>query len=205
MSVLRLSLTAICLASLAACTREPPARTVMEFMDDPLLLEAALVRCTQNRAETRYEAECVNAREAVKLIEARDEAAQRERLEAESQRKRDALRRTQQAAAEARRRMLEAERQRQEQDYLDQFGELPPEAAEGNAPLAVVPASEDPAPEGAAPDAAADVPGDDYVESLPTAGSNAPAVETAPNDDGESVTDLQSIRDELKRRSDDDQ
>ena len=44
---------------LAACSREPAYRSVSDFVDDPALLEAALVRCTENRSESRYEAECV--------------------------------------------------------------------------------------------------------------------------------------------------
>ena len=66
----------LCSVLLAACVEEAPPRTVTEFMDEPLLLEAILLRCTENRAESRYEAECVNAREAVKLIEAKEVAEQ---------------------------------------------------------------------------------------------------------------------------------
>ena len=65
----------------AGCSKEPPPRSVTELMENPMLLEAALVRCTQNRAETRYEAECVNAREAVKIIEAREAAERRAELD----------------------------------------------------------------------------------------------------------------------------
>lgn len=170
----------------------------MEFMDDPLLLEAALVRCTQNRSETRYAAECINVREAVKLIEAKEEANQRAALEAQSQRKRDALRRTQRAAAKARRRVREAEQRRQEEEYLAQFGQLPPdvegggEAAVGNEPIAVIPKSDDDQESAS----------DTYVEPLPSEGSNAPTVDTTPAP--ETDTDLESIRDELRRRNDDD-
>ena len=113
-------------AFLAACSEELPPRSVQEFLDDPILLEAAVVRCAQSRAETRYEAECVNARQAVSIIEAREERERAALLEEQSQRKRDALRRTQEAAAEARRRAEETERLRREAEYLAQFGELPP-------------------------------------------------------------------------------
>ena len=86
------------------CSKEPPPRTVTEFMENELLLEAALVRCIQNRSEMRYEAECVNAREAANLIEAAEVERRRAELEAQSEAQREALRRTQEAAAEARRR-----------------------------------------------------------------------------------------------------
>lgn len=194
MNVLRSILLGICVVALAGCDREVPARSVAEFMDDPLLLEAALVRCTQNRSESRYLAECVNVREAVKLIEAKEEAKGREQLEAQSQRKRDALRRTQRAAAEARRRVAEAERRRRDEEYLAQFGELPPDSelangADGNEPVAVIP---EPVEQST----------DDryYEEQLPAEGSNAPVVEMPPAEES-TPGDLESIREELQRRN----
>ena len=129
-----------------ACTDERPARSVREFLDHPEFLEAAVVRCSQNRSESRYETECVNARQAVSLIEAREERAKRDRLESESVSKRDALRRTQRAAAAARQQSAERERLRKEAEYLAQFGAVPkPEVEPGlpvleaNTPGAVIP------------------------------------------------------------------
>ena len=69
-------------AMLAACAEPPPPRSVDEFIHDPIMLEAALVRCSQNRAEMRYEAECVNAREASEQIAAREEATRTARMAA---------------------------------------------------------------------------------------------------------------------------
>jgi len=179
--------------SLVACTREPPPRSVQEFLDNPILLEAALVRCSRDRDETRYHAECVNAREANKQIAAEEEAARRAELEARSERKRQALRRTQEAAAEARRRASEAERLRKEAEYLAQFGELPPPGADddasmttGNVPIAVV-------PEASGGDALPSYEGDTVPASD---GGNAPVVEQA----DEPASDIQAIREELKRR-----
>ncbi|MDX1506835.1 MAG: EexN family lipoprotein [Woeseiaceae bacterium] len=197
MKALRFTCCLGAMALLGACTKEPPPRSVQEFLDNPLLLEAALVRCTQNRAESRYNAECVNAREAVKIVEAKEERKRQAELEAQSQAKREALRRTQQAAAEARRRAEEARRRREEAEYLAQFGELPPGAEvvdieTGNEPLAVI-------PEAASEDASVSTGGDDVA--LPTAGSNAPTAEAAPEEP--QATDLESIRDELRRRSED--
>ena len=85
-----------------------------------------MVRCQQNRQESRYDQECINARAAVQRIQVKEEGTRRAELEARSERKRAALRRTQQAAAEARRRSQEAERLRKEAEYLAQFGVLPP-------------------------------------------------------------------------------
>lgn len=143
----RLTTFGLAAVLLTACSEEPPPRSVEEFIANPVVLEAVMVRCSRNRAETRYEAECLNAREAVDRILAREKALRRAELEAESERKREALRRTQRAAAEARRRAAEAARLREEAEYLAQFGEVPAElppaedpGPAGNAPVAVIPA-----------------------------------------------------------------
>ncbi len=196
MNTLRITTLLLGCGLLAACHQEPPPRSVQEFVDNPILLEAAVVRCAEDRVGSRYVAECVNAREAVSRVEAAEEAASREAREARSEEKRRALRRTQEAAAEARRRAKAAAEARREAEYLAQFGELPPEpgvtteaeAVTGNAPTAVIPqATND--------DLAAD-----YRDgsSPATDGGNAPgaATEAAPQ-----PADLDSIRDELRRRN----
>lgn len=183
---------------LAACSEPPPPRTVSQFMENPNLLEAALVSCSRNRTESRYDAECINAREAVRLTEVENEEKHRADLEAQSQRKRDALRRTQRAATEARRRAAEARRLREEAEYLAQFGVLPESATDdgdaisGNVPLAVIPQ---------APVDETTTGGD--TGTLPTTGSNVPTVELIPEEEPDS--DLASIRDELRRRNDEDE
>lgn len=168
---------------LAGCERAPPpARTVNEFVENPILLEAAMVRCSRDRRENRYDAECVNAREAVKRVQAKEEEERRKELEARSERKREALRRTRQAQAEARRRAEEAERLREEAEYLAQFGVLPPSdddqspedaLPEGNIPVAVVP-KVDESPQGSGANG-------DIVPATP--GSNAPTVQVEPPDE----------------------
>jgi len=157
------------------------------------------VRCAQDRSSTKYEQECINAREAVKRIEAKVEEGRREELEARSERKRRALRRTQQAAAEARRRAEESARMREEAEYLAQFGVLPPSEdedeealPEGNLPIAVVPES-----------GTTDRPTETYGDALPAVdGGNAPVAEPVPEE--EPATDLDSVREELRRRSEED-
>lgn len=191
-------------ALLAGCAeKEPPARTVTEFVENPILLDAAMVRCSRDRRETRYEQECINAREAVNRIEAKEEAVRRAELEARSEAKRRAMRRMQDAQAEARRRAEESERLREEAEYLAQFGVLPPSddagdeetLPEGNVPLAVVPEStvdEQPSSTGGQALSAGDA-------------SNAPVMRTEPEEASqETPADLQDIREELRRRNDDD-
>lgn len=185
---------------LTGCAPEPPpARTVTEFLDNPILLEAAMLRCAKDRSTTKYEQECINAREAVKRIQAKEEENRRDELEARSERKRKALRRTQQATAEARRRAEENERLRKEAEYLAQFGVLPPSEEEddaalpqGNLPGAVVPKAE-----------TTDQPTESFGDALPAVdGGNAPVAEPAPEE--APATDLDAVREELRRRSEDD-
>ena len=226
----RLTSLLIGLGLLAGCGEsEPPPRTVTEFLENPILLEAAMVRCNQDRSGNKYNQECINAREAVKRIQAKEEEARRRELEERSEAKRRALRRTQEAQAEARRRAADAERRREEAEYLAQFGVLPPadEAQddtlpEGNLPIAVIPEAE-----------VSDAPGQAYGDTLPASdGGNAPAmraepapqpapqpapveqspvqsspVEATPEPeepaDEPEATDLEAVREELRRRSDD--
>ncbi len=206
---------------LIGCSKEPPPRSVDEFIANPVVLEAAMVRCSRNRNETRYDAECVNAREAVDRLAAREEAERRAELEAQSERKREALRRTQRAAAEARRRAAEAARLREEAEYLAQFGEVPvdgvsagdpsavgnvPDATNApNAPMAVIP---EPADAADAADAASVVRSEtpSRVTEMPLDGGGSPEVETTPDIEttpqAPAPASLDAIRDELRRRAD---
>jgi hypothetical protein len=176
---------------LAGCSKEPPPPSVSDFVDNPILLEAAVVRCGENRHETRYEAECVNARQAVSIIAERQDREKAEAFEVQSERKRQALRRTQEAAAQARRRSEEYERHRKEAEYLAQFGELPPDSqgeakpapGAANAPGAVLDA---PAPEQAA----------QPEVGTPPASDEAPAPVVAEDH----PMDIDQIREELNKR-----
>ncbi len=118
MKTLHLKISFAGLVLLTACAKEAPPISAAEMMENPRLLEATMVRCAQNRSETKYLVECVNARDAVNRLEAGRKEAKSAELEAQSERKRQALRRTQEAAAEARRRALEAERLREQAEYL---------------------------------------------------------------------------------------
>ena len=191
MTTIRLSVLYCGIVLLGACTKEPPPRTVSEFMENPILLEAAVVRCSQNRAEMKYEVECVNARDAVGRIAAKEEQARRAALEAESERKRQEYRQTQLAAAEARRRREEAAQNRAEAEYLSQFDEVPPDigGADVSEPAANVPGVVIPR----AVDETVD--GERLDENVAVDGGNAPTASQEP------PSDLNAIREELRRRS----
>jgi hypothetical protein len=54
----------------AGCSQELPARSTLELMDQPLVLEGVIIRC-QDMGETAHrDEECRNAREAVDRIAA---------------------------------------------------------------------------------------------------------------------------------------
>ena len=206
-------LTALIIGSAlaAGCTpKPPPARTTTEFLDNPILLEAAMVRCSADRAATRYDEECMNARTAVRRIQAKEEEARRAELEARSERKRQALRRTQQATAEARRRAeaaaKEAERQRREAEYLAQFGVLPPPEPGAEGTEDALP--EDNLPGAVAPDVVVDEQSRGGLGTTVPAsdGGNAPGAAPEPEDAAPEAEarDLESIREELRRRNDED-
>lgn len=115
-----------------------------------MLLEAAMVRCAEDRVSSKYDIECVNARQAAASIQAKEEAARAEELEARSEAKRRAVRQAQEAAAEAQRRALEEEERRKNEEYIAQFGEPPPVQTDeqdpleqGNLPVAVIPDAEE--------------------------------------------------------------
>jgi colicin import membrane protein len=197
------TVAAICvLTALVACGKEPPPRSVHEFMEDPILLEATMVRCGEDRDQTRYDAECINARDAVGRIAAAREAARRQELEAQSEQKRQALRRAQQAAAEARRRAQEAERRREEARYFGEFellapGDEAPETTETPERDRDDSPDSSPQPAAEAPPDATQLPSSTNLKSDPDAATGTEA------DGGH--TSLEEVRKELKRRQDADQ
>ena len=180
-------------------------------MEDPILLEATMVRCGQDRSATRYEAECINASDAVDRIAAAKEQARRKELEAESERKRQALRRAQEAAADARRIAQEEEKRREEAAYYGEFEPLPPK--DGMSDEDGYPAGEDESgnragtgipPENRLPENSQPVPPDEGVLSTPVTES-APGVSTEAETGAPAATELDAVREDLKRRQDEGQ
>jgi hypothetical protein len=200
------------LSLLTACGKETPPHTVAEFMEDPILLEATMVRCGQDRSATRYEAECINASDAVDRIAAAKEQERRKELEAESERKRQALRRAQEAAADARRRAQEAEKRREEAAYYGEFDPLPPKDEEPGEDGP--PAGEDESgnragtatpPENGLPENPQPVPADEGVSRMPVVTEGEPGVSNGAEIGAPAATELDAVREELKRRQDEGQ
>ena len=187
MRIVRVTICVSGLALVAGCAEPPLPVSVTEFMENPRLLEATMVRCGQNRAEMKYESECVNAREAVNRLERVAERERRQQLEAQSERKRQALRQTQEAAAAARRRADDERRRREEEAYLGLFDD-----GGQNAP----PTASAPAPVTNAPTASVDPVPDAPVEE-PSVEPVAEPVSEPPPD----TSDLNAVREELRRRS----
>jgi hypothetical protein len=180
----------ICL--LGACAEEPlPPISVSDFVNDPNLLEAVMVRCAQDRSKTKYDLDCVNARDAANRMASTDREERRKELEAQSERKRKALRRTQQAATEARRRAEEARRQREKDEYLGLYETVP---AEGGSALPATTGYVEPQPAQRA----------DILQGNEPGASISPPQDEAPIEDRPPAppTDINSIREELKRRQD---
>jgi len=184
MKIVRVTIWMSGVVLLAACAEPPPPVSVADFMENPRLLEATMVRCGQNRTEMKYESECVNAREAVNRLGRAAERERRQQLEAQSERKREALRRTQEAAAAARRRAEEERRRREEAEYLGLF--------ENGAPAAPPPATVDPVPASNAPTV--------DIDPAPPAPAEEP-VAVPMNEPPAEPSDLNAIREELRRRS----
>lgn len=189
MKFLRFCIAISTVSLLCACAREePPPRSVKEFVESPILLEAAMVRCGQDRSRTKYDPECVNARDAANRLAVADEEKRREDLESQFERKRKQLRRTQDAAEEARRRVAEEQRRRAEAEYLGVFEDVPPadDAGAGDGSYNSTPSqTATPGLEGNQP------------------GVILPTIEDAPDGMERGGTqDIESIREELKRRQD---
>lgn len=198
MKATRLTALTIGLGLLGACAKEIPPRTTTEFLENPILLEATMVRCAQDRSRTKYEAECVNAREAVNRMAAAEEEDRKHELDRQSERKRQALRRTQQAAADARRRSAEMQRLREEAEYLSQFSAVPVDNSLDPSVQSEMPGPDRSTPRVSEPSVA--LGNNEPGMVIPAAAedfADAPAEPAA-----ETTSDLASIRKELKQRQD---
>jgi len=184
MTTMRLVIVFGIFSLLAGCAEELPPRSVAEFLENRILLEATMVRCGENRNQSKYEAECVNAREAINRLATEEEKARRAELEAQFERKRKSLRRTQEAAAEARRRAADARRRREEAEYLGVYEDMPP----GTAIEGAMPTGSDA--------------GSDGTQQPYKPGNVEQGAEDDSQPEGEAGQDLESIREELRRRQD---
>lgn len=197
-TILRVTLASLSLGWLAGCSKEPPPPSVEAFIEDPILLDATMVRCVASRNSINYDPECVNAREAVERIAAVEQQARRAALEAESERKRDALRRAREAADQARRDAEERERLRQEAELLGLV--LVPETPESAA--SATDALPEDASVGAARVTVGEVPPAHAGAMIEADGVDAPGRAAPDPASGAApvTTDLGEIREQLEQR-----
>lgn len=142
-------------AALGACSEAPP-RTVLEYMEDPVLMEATLARCRQEAIGSSDDVSCANARRAAARLAAQADEARRARLEAESERAREARRRQDEAAEAARRQAEEATRRDELEAYdaswvpAERPDEGAPAESRADGPLPA-PAADETPPQGSVP------------------------------------------------------
>ena len=192
MFTLRPTFLQLTLSMLAACGSEPPPpRTVTEFVENPILLEATMVRCAQDRSRTKYNADCVNAREAANKLAVIDEESRKKSLHAQFERKRKQLRRTQEAATKARQRAADERRRREEAEYLGVFESAPGQEGQVAAGSII-----DPEQNSVQHELSGNEPG------MVIGPAPAETDENAGPESTEQATDIDAIREELKRRQD---
>lgn len=182
--------------AISGCSDGPPPRTVAEFLDDPIGLEATLSRCNADRSLTRDDPECINAREANNRMAAEDQRRLERDLERESQRKLDAIRRRNESAAIAARQAEEAAKAREEALYEQQF-EIVPEterAPEDSSRSQPDSGPMEPAETSVVPENPAD-------EGAPEPVSDRPSEETLDSQAESDPSDLESLRQEMNRRN----
>jgi hypothetical protein len=109
---------------LSGCS-EPPPRSVLEYVEDPVLMEATLLRCRLEPELRPDPISCDNARRAAQRLASAAEAERRAQLEAESERRRAERRAREEAESEAARRAEEARRQAEEAAYEGRWEPLP--------------------------------------------------------------------------------
>lgn len=110
--------TLLALGSLAGCGEEPLPPSVAELIENPVLLDATMVRCLEQHERTSYAPECINAREAAEQLAVVGENARQEDLEAQSARKREALRHAQELADAANQQAVRRAKEREAAEYL---------------------------------------------------------------------------------------
>ncbi|HZF25381.1 MAG TPA: EexN family lipoprotein [Steroidobacteraceae bacterium] len=76
----------------AGCTQKLPARTALELMGDPQVLEAVIQRCNDLQSAALEDKECRNAREATRRLEAQQPPANKASADAQFERAREARR-----------------------------------------------------------------------------------------------------------------
>ena len=88
----RALLCTVAIATAACSPRKIPPLTASDFLEDRVALDGAILKCNQDAALARSDAECANARIAVERLESQQEALKQAKSAAEFERSREQLR-----------------------------------------------------------------------------------------------------------------
>jgi hypothetical protein len=105
-TIARALLCTAVIAAAACSPRKIPPMTVADFMDDRVKLDGVLMKCNQDPAHARSDADCMNARIAVERLASETEASRQAKSAEDFERNREQLR-------------LMQDKQRQEQQSKD--------------------------------------------------------------------------------------
>ena len=86
---------------LTGCEPPPEPRTIDDFLEDSIAMDAKLRACRNDRKMAARDPECKAARQAAAKLSAAEQAAQQDRMQKSSEEELDRLRRQQQARYEA--------------------------------------------------------------------------------------------------------
>src|SRR5450631_197822 len=85
-------LSAVILAMAACSPRRIPPMTVTDLMEDRVTLDGVLMKCNQNQAKARTDADCLNARIAIERLASQSDPAKEAKRIEDFERSREQLR-----------------------------------------------------------------------------------------------------------------
>lgn len=91
-TIARALLCTVIIAAAACSPRKIPPMTVADFMEDRVKLDGVLMKCNQDPARARNDADCMNARIAVERLASETEASRQAKSAEDFERNREQLR-----------------------------------------------------------------------------------------------------------------
>jgi hypothetical protein len=90
--IVRGCLLAVIAATAACSPRRIPPMTVTDLMEDRVMLDGVLMKCNQNKAKARNDADCLNARIAIERLASKSDPADEAKRAEAFERSREQLR-----------------------------------------------------------------------------------------------------------------